>query len=165
MNNLYSRLSDRIRGEASDLDRIVERALSAWRKLQKEPEQMDACLDSVALNLHAFYSGIERLFELVARDIDQSVPDGEMWHRDLIKQMAEEIAGVRPAIVNPERVSSLDSLRRFRHLVRNIYSFNLIPERVEPLICDLSELWSFLQKELVAFADFLGQLALETHSS
>jgi len=61
----------------------------------------------VALNLHAFYSGIERLFELIARDIDQCVPDGEMWHRDLIKQMTKEINGVRPAVVNPIRISRL----------------------------------------------------------
>jgi len=161
VNNPYARLSERIRGEAIDLDCIVQRALSAWEKLKSEPEQIDVCLDSVALNLHAFYSGIERLFELIARDIDRSVPHGEMWHRDLIKQMAEERGGIRPAVVNPDRVSSLDSLRRFRHLVRNIYSFNLVPERVEPLICDLPALWSILQNELVAFGDFLAELALE----
>jgi hypothetical protein len=37
-----------------------------------------------------------------------------------------------------------------------------MPERVEPLICDLPALWSILQKELIAFADFLAELALET---
>jgi hypothetical protein len=164
VNNPYARLSERIHGEATDLDRIVQRALSAWVRLKSEPEQMDVCLDSVALNLHAFYSGIERLFELIARDIDQCVPAGEMWHRDLIKQMTKEINGVRPAVVNPIRISSLDSLRRFRHLVRNIYSFNLVPERVEPLISELPALWSILQKELIAFGDFLAALALETDS-
>jgi hypothetical protein len=90
------------------------------------------------------------------------MPIGEMWHRDLVKQMAEEIVGVRPAVISQERVTSLDSLRRFRHLVRNIYSFNLIPERVEPLVVDLPSLWSVLQKELIAIADFLKDLALET---
>lgn len=29
----------------------------------------DIYLDSVALNLHGFYSGLERLFELVARHL------------------------------------------------------------------------------------------------
>jgi hypothetical protein len=54
VNNPYARLSERIHGEVTDLDRIVQRALSAWVRLKSEPEQMDVCLDSVALNLHAF---------------------------------------------------------------------------------------------------------------
>ena len=60
-------------------------------------DEQDVYLDSVALNLHSFYSGLERLFE-IARHIDCSVPEGETWHRDLLDQMACEVADIRPAI-------------------------------------------------------------------
>jgi len=53
----------------------------------------------------------------------------------------------------------LDELRRFRHLVRNIYTFSLIPEKIEPLVSSLPELWSGLRAELLAFADFLEDVA------
>jgi len=42
-------------------------------------------LDSAALNLHGFYSGLERLFELIARHVDGAIPSGETWHRDLLQ--------------------------------------------------------------------------------
>ena len=159
MNELYEELVERIRGEASDLDRLVQRALWAWNRSEKVLEEQDVYLDSVALNLHGFYSGLERLFELVARHIDQDLPVGEMWHRDLLKRMAREMPNVRPAVISADRVSSLAELRRFRHLVRNLYTFNLVPEKIKPLISNLPELWSQVQAELLAFADFLAELA------
>jgi len=73
-------------------------------------------LESVALNLHGFYSGVERLFELIARRVDQNLPSGDMWHRDLLHQMTQDIRELRPAVISSERVSSLDELRRFSTL-------------------------------------------------
>jgi len=162
MNKAYEEIVERIRGECSDLDHLVRRTLSAWNQSKKNPEDQDVYLDSVALNLHGFYSGLERLFELIAGRVDLNLPSGEMWHRDLLKQMAQEMKDVRPAVVNPQRVMYLDELRRFRHLVRNVYTFNLSPDKIAPLISDLPELWSHLRAELLAFADFLSELAKAT---
>lgn len=53
----------------------------------------------------------------------------------------------------------LDEFRRFRHVVRNVYTFNLVPEKMEPLISSLSKLWPQVRAELMAFADFLEELA------
>jgi hypothetical protein len=60
VNSLYEELVDRIRGEVPDLDRVVQRALRAWTQTQMTSEEQ-LYLDSVALNLHGFYSGLERL--------------------------------------------------------------------------------------------------------
>lgn len=159
--NVYNELADRIRGEEPDLDRLVQRALWAWSHAQRSPDEQDVYLDSVALNLHGFYSGLERLFELVARHVDQHLPSGEMWHRDLIQQMAQDIADVRPAVISPDGASPLDELRRFRHLVRNLYTFNLVPDKMRTLITNLPKLWLNIQAELLAFADFLSELTKE----
>jgi len=64
VNALYLELVERIRGEVPDLDRVVQRALAAWVQAKRMPDE-SAYLDSVALNLHGFYSGLERLFELI----------------------------------------------------------------------------------------------------
>ncbi|MEA1901604.1 MAG: antitoxin, partial [Thermodesulfobacteriota bacterium] len=74
-------------------------------------------------------------------------------------QMAEEITNVRPAVISPERIASLDHLRRFRHLVRNVYTFNLSLDKLKSLIADLPGLWLRVQAELLAFADFLSELS------
>jgi len=47
-------------------------------------------LDGVALNLHGFYAGLERLFELIAAIVDGTVPQGANWHQILLEQMATE---------------------------------------------------------------------------
>ncbi len=123
------------------------------------PDERDVYLESVALNLHGFYSGLERLFELIARHVDRALPAGEGWHHDLLQEMTKEIAERRPAVISPESASILDEFRRFRHLVRNVYTFNLVPQKMEPLIAALPRLWKQVQVELSAFADFLEELA------
>lgn len=117
-----------------------------------------AYLDSVALNLHAFYSGLERLFELIARHVDGALPSGEAWHRDLLQQMAQDMARVRPAVLRQDSALTLDEFRRFRHLVRSVYTMSLLPEKMTGLMLALSTLWPALRAELLAFADFLEAL-------
>jgi hypothetical protein len=158
VNPLYEELVDRIRGEVPDLDRVVQRALRAWTQTQMTSEEQ-LYLDSVALNLHGFYSGLERLFELIARHVDRSLPAGETWHRDLLQQMAHDLLDVRPAVVDEDSALALDEFRRFRHLVRNVYTMNLVPDKMAGLMSALPGLWSQVRAELLAFADFLEQLA------
>ncbi len=106
MNVLYWELGERIRGAIPDLDRVIQRALAAWARAGQMPDE-SAYLDSVALNLHGFYAGLERLFELIARHVDGVLPSGETWHRDLLRRMAQDIAGVRPAVLSQDSVLAL----------------------------------------------------------
>ena len=158
MNSLYKELVERIRGEVTDLERVVQRALRSWPQAQKSSGEQDAYLDSVALNLHSFYSGLERLFELIARHVDRSLPEGGTWHRDLLHRMADDVANLRPAVIGQDNAVSLDEFRRFRHLVRNVYTMNLMPDKMTALMTVLPVLWPRLRAELKAFADFLEEL-------
>ncbi len=108
----------------------------------------------------AFYSWVERLFELIVRHVDRDLDlaTGETWHQDLLQRMTKDIQE-RPALISGESASMLDELRRFRHLLRNIYTFNLVPEKMKPLVSSLPELWPRLRAELLAFADFLEDVA------
>ena len=158
MNSRYQELASRIRGELSDLDRVVQRAQHAWQQVLNTSDNQ-AYLDSVALNLHGLYSGLERLFELVARHLDGVTPEGKTWHRDLLQRMAQEMPELRPAVISLETLRALDDYRRFRHLVRNLYTFNLVPERLEDLMTPLPRAWQDVKAELLAFAEFLEDLA------
>jgi hypothetical protein len=53
---------------------------------------------------------------------------------------------------------ALDEFRRFRHLVRNVYVFNLVPQKMSPLMVALPGLWQQLHAELSAFAGFLEEV-------
>jgi hypothetical protein len=57
-------LADRIRGTVLDLDGVTDRAMRSWSHAQKALQDRDVYLDSAALNIHGFYSGMERIFEI-----------------------------------------------------------------------------------------------------
>lgn len=73
--------------------------------------------------------------------------------------MAKEVANVRPAVISERNALKLDELRRFRHLVRNVYTMNLVPERVAGVMFTLPELWPSLRAELLAMSEFLEAVA------
>lgn len=106
MSDHLLQLADRIRSECQDLDRVVKRAQEAWRQAERSDD--DLYLDSVALNLHGFYAGLERMFELIATNVDEQMPTGEHWHQLLLEQMASEIDGVRPAVISDYTRQALD---------------------------------------------------------
>ncbi len=155
MSISYSILIDRIRRELGDLDKTVQRVERAWKEAESHPSEEDLLLDSVALNLHAFYSGIESLLEHIARSVDGTRPNGQAWHRQLLVQMANEMPPRRPAVISEKTCKSLDEYRRLRHLVRNVYAINLRSDRLSSLVKELPEVWELARIELTAFADFL----------
>ncbi|MAT99874.1 MAG: antitoxin [Anaerolineaceae bacterium] len=162
MSSLYQNLIDRIRNELSDLVQVIERTQEGWSNVQKTPaKERQAFVDSVALNLHGFYSGLERLFELIARQVDGSLPEGANWHRDLLQQMAQDFPASRPAVISQENAEILDEFRRFRHLVRNVYTINLSPTKMNGLLQILPVFWPQLRAELLAFANYLEALSGE----
>ena len=105
--SVITELSIRIRSETDTLDEIAGRAAASWQKSIFAPDE-PAYLDSVALNLHGLDSGIERLFELIARHVDGKVPDGATWHRDLLYSMTIELETIRPAVIAQSTGTQLD---------------------------------------------------------
>jgi len=69
--------------------------------------------------------------------------------------MMTDVPGLRPAVISAATSDSLDEFRRFRHVVRNIYAEHLDPERIRLLVEKLPNVWSSLDSELTAFAQFL----------
>jgi hypothetical protein len=62
-------------------------------------------------------------------------------------------------VISQDTAVKLDEFRRFRHLVRNIYTFNLVPEKMENLVHSLPALWEQLRAELLATTGYLEALA------
>lgn len=157
MSERLLRLAQRIRDECAELARLVARAQEAWRRAQQSSDEL--YVDSVALNLHSFYAGLERLFEITAATIDGNVPQGHNWHQMLLEQMASEVPSVRPALISEETRWVLDEYRGFRHIVRNVYAFRFDLAKVEKLAQEASAVFAQVRAELLAFADFLEQQA------
>jgi hypothetical protein len=157
----YALVAGRIRQELTELEQVVARAERAVAAARRRPEDQDLYFDSAALSLHDFYAGLERTFRHIAASVDQSVPAGGEWHRDLLQQMGVALPGVRPQVLSAGIVRAIDEYLRFRHVVRNIYTFEFDPERIERLVQNLRPIFEQARLELLAFADFLEQLAQE----
>ncbi len=151
--NDYAALAKRIHITLRDVDRNVRRTLELSGKARTSGD--DGYWDGVALNLHGFYTGIERIFEDIARTIEQSIPSGSNWHNDLLTQMCREIENVRPAVILQSTRLSLDEFLGLRHVVRNVYAFNLRSSRLNELVTELPNCFYAVQDDLSKFAQFL----------
>ncbi|MBI1930797.1 hypothetical protein HYR99_41940 [Candidatus Poribacteria bacterium] len=153
MNADYAALAGRIQQLLMDVERVVSRAELLMNKAQGSGD--DGYLDGVALNLHGFYAGVERIFEDIARNVDKAVPGGPEWHQDLLLQMSAEVASIRPPVITQETRHCLDDYRGFRHVVRNVYTFNLRPTRLQELTADLRRCYQAAERDLGNFVGFL----------
>ncbi len=144
-------LCRRIENEISEIKKIRDLTLRRWQKALRDEDY----LGSVAFDLHSFYQGVERIFEAFAKSIDRTVPSGDRWHKRLLIQMTEEVPGIRPAVISEETKTALDSYRTFRHLARNIYTFNLDTGRIKTLVENLPGAVEKACTDISLFLDFL----------
>lgn len=149
-------LRDRIEAELNSIERTASLAKDAWRCAENFPDQKEHYYNSVALNLHSFYNGFERIFEMIARLIDKVFPSGDQWHRDLLRQMTLEIPEIRPKVISLETYKLLDDFLSFRHRVRNLYAFDLKSEKLLELLNYLPEALSHVRLDLEKFSMLLS---------
>jgi hypothetical protein len=150
----YAGLAARIDHALRETDALLARieALAA-----RAPGADDfAVIDALALNLQGLYTGLEHVFEAVAREVDGALPAGPNYHRELLIQMSGAVAGARPPVVTAGSFACLDRLRAFRHIVRNVYSHSLDPRRVMELSRDALSCYAAVRAELRDFGLFLA---------
>ena len=114
---------DRLQGEAEQFRQQFAAALPSMLEIR-----------GLGAIVHDFYTGVERIFEKIAVELDGGVPAGRAWHRDLLLAMTLEVPSRRPALLSEATAQQLEELLRFRHLFRNFYGFELQWPRLRPLL-------------------------------
>ena len=145
-----------IQQELSKLDKLVKKLAK-----QNNLAQNEESLESAALRLHNFYTGCERIFKLIATDMNGFIPDNWDWHKRLLTQMSLDVEGTRPAVISKTVLKDMGELLAFRHLVRNIYGYELAPERVEQLLALTKAIFPRLNTEITKFLEYLKKLHKE----
>jgi hypothetical protein len=116
------------------LKKDIEIELKNLQRLTKEMEELMSKLPkplgfietrAAGSILHDFYCGIEKIFERIALVIDRKMPEGEDWHKQLLKQMATPLEGIRKEVIKEDLFLELKEYLSFRRLFRHIYGFNL----------------------------------------
>ena len=155
MTNLS--LQDRINQEINKVLQALQELGIFLTRLSNQSDifYKKALISSIALNLHGIYTGIERIFEDIAKEIDHRLPTGDKWHRDLLNQMTVNIPNLRKAVISEESRLILDELRRFRHVVRSAYSFQLDEAKVLIVANQIADCHQVIINEIQLFCDNL----------
>lgn len=148
-------LEARIRQELQQLDRIADEMKKALKPYRGKEINNTIVLRALGSMLHDFYTGVEKIFLNIAKEIDRFAPRSENWHRLLLEQMTLHLKERRPAVVDKDLAVALQQYLAFRHRFRNLYGFDLEWARMEQPVIALPEI---LHRLNVALNDFLNLL-------
>lgn len=104
--------------------------------------------------LHSFYTEIEKILRLIAREWDGQMPSSEGWHRELLNRMSVATAK-RPAVLSSTLVEVLCEFLAFRHLFRGASIVLMRWEKIAPLIAKAGPTHDRTEAEIGAFLRFI----------
>ena len=122
-NNKYLALKTRLEDEMLAFEENINTLKSLMEQSNNVPEGF--VTPTLASYIVDVYTGCEKMSERVAVALDESLPKGENWHEQLLRQMAD-IGGYNPPpLWQGSLLLELDEYRKFRHLVRHNYQVKL----------------------------------------
>ena len=116
-------------------------------------------LESVAYQLHNFYSAIEDLLKIVATYFENNVSDTARWHSLLLQRMTQPVQGVRPAVIAVESYALLNALRAFRHFFRHAYGIPVDFAQLQSNLEKARQLKPMFDRDLRFFLQALNGLS------
>lgn len=105
--------------------------------------------------LHNLYGAVEEILKQVANTFENHVDDPGQFHAELLRRMSLDIPGFRPAVLSQECSRSLQELRKFRHVFRHAYDYELDADRINELAAEMSALRASLTADKDRFRQFL----------
>ena len=150
-----------IRAELEYLQRLAEDIAAVHVEIVRDPNHARLFYENLALKLHNFYTGCERIFQTVVAELNGAPPSGFDWHRRLLERMGLPWQD-RPALLSSASVTNLRDYLAFRHVVRNIYGFELDQARVEQLVNRYSGVWQQVEADCRHFVSWLETVAERT---
>ncbi|MBX2997954.1 MAG: hypothetical protein KF893_05540 [Caldilineaceae bacterium] len=141
----------RIQFEIDQIDRLLDTYEELLR--QADADQLDLIIvTAMASVLHSFYTGVENIFSMVAKQIDMSIPQGPRFHSELLAIMIRETTQ-RPSVISAELAAQLLKYLGFRHYYRHAYSFRLDWDEMSELVRQLEPTWASLKRALQEFLE------------
>lgn len=154
------RLTAELQAELDAIYRVVEELRVTKPQTTDDERQRRLAWYATAALLETFYSVAEKSLRRIAAAFE-GLPTSEHWHRDLLATMVLTIPEVRPAVLRETTAKWLGTLLAFRHRFRNLYLFDLEPQRIDELRQLAEPVWQALQQDMSTFLEFIRLLAVE----
>lgn len=146
---LHDEITNKIKIQISDIDTEISDVSELLNKVKtSDPDKIE--LKALATVLHSFYNGIEKIFSIIAKDVDNDFPEDSFWHRKLIKQMNSKTNN-REKVISDELLEKLDGHLAFRHYYRHSYSFYLDWNLIKELVNDIENTKASFNSEILNF--------------
>ena len=151
-------IASKIKAELDKISQLESQIEQVKTQLNNQPNLANIFYESLALKLHNFYTGCERIFQIVASELNGGIPSNYDWHRRVLTRMATQ-QEERPALISSETRKILEEYLAFRHVVRNIYGFELDPERLDNLVKHYPVVWEKFEQDVIQFVNWLKSVA------
>ena len=147
MDQLIQRISD----DRKKMEGAVERIAAALENISDVPARYRRSIElAVARYLYDFYKQLENVFQRIAREVDQEVPTGGEWHKDLLAQMAAPRA-TRGRVISEETCAELQGLLGVHLAFMSVYADELDYERTLENAERVHQIFPKVSEELEAF--------------
>lgn len=125
--------------EIKRIEKLIEDYAPLLKKVRdQEPNFIE--LGSLAMLLHSFYNGLENIFSRIARKIDENMPHGEGWHKELLELMSKQTEKREHIVLSESTCEDLKEYLGFRHFSRHAYAFDLKWDLMKDLVLRLYEI-------------------------
>jgi len=96
--------------------------------------EFDGSPEACAYELNRAYNVVEKAFERICTAFENHFEKRGDYHERLIKRIALEIPGFRPAFLPGDQVARVRDLKNFRHVFRHAYELELRKDRLAELV-------------------------------
>jgi len=139
--------------ELTNLDALAAELKEILQNLSGKPTK--TIIRACASILHDFYTGVEKVFERIASEVDGGAPRGIDWHLQLLQRMLAPVPDTRPPVIDTSLGEELDEFMRFRHVFRHQYGFQLRWQLVKELVDRMEEVHRRFAGQIRAFEQWL----------
>ncbi len=151
------KLTQRINDELAKIEDILARIRRGLEIIKVVPSDVTEFIENtIATDLADIYSGIERIFERIANEVDGHLPRGSRWHKNLLEQMTKQRPERQP-VISENTFLQLGKLLEFRHKVTNIYGRELKYDNTLVQAETIHELFAAVSQDFNVFTDSLAQ--------
>ena len=151
-----ARLTQRINDECVRIEYTVISIVKALEDIKTaSPNMRQYIEETIANRLADVYSGIERIFERIANEVDGHLSRGSRWHKNLLEQMTRQ-RPERIPVISQETFLLLVGLLEFRHKINNIYADEIIYDNTETHAKNIERLYQNFSDDLKMFTDSLA---------
>lgn len=161
MKNVNERINLLIAEIDNDLKAMeyIEKQIDELYNNLEKSNVLDKDKAALGYYLHNLYNAIESILKCIAGFFENSI-NGAGWHTDLLKRMTFNIEDIRPAIISKNSYALLNELRKFRHLFRHAYDYELSWKKMDELLKDYKKGKLSFTKDMDEFKNFILKLKL-----